>query len=142
MGDAEAEAMTSKAAAWKQYTSGAYMEMLINKLPLMAAQVATEGAPLSRPSIRRRAPRHSWLAHALGGAGGCSVVALVCAQVADPLSQAKDVTFVSTGGEDIGASRLTGEVVRVMGQVPPMIHSLTGINMAETLRQLQPPRVA
>ena len=39
MGDAEADAMGRKAEAWKSYTSGAYMEMLINKLPLMAAQV-------------------------------------------------------------------------------------------------------
>ena len=60
------------------------------------------------------------------------------AQVAEPLSQARDVTFISTGGEDIGASRLTGEVVRVMGQVQPVIKQITGIDMAETLHRLKP----
>jgi len=87
--------MTQKAEAWKEYTAGAYLEMLIQKLPLMAAQVA------------------------------------------EPLSQANDITFVSTGGSDVGASRLTSEVVRVMGQVPPVVKSLTGIDIADTLQKLK-----
>jgi len=32
--------MTSKAEAWKQYTKGAYIEMIINQLPAMARSVS------------------------------------------------------------------------------------------------------
>ena len=45
--------------------------------------------------------------------------------------------FISTGGEDVGASRLTGEVVRVMAQVPPVIEQLTGVNLAKALKNVQ-----
>ena len=60
------------------------------------------------------------------------------AQVAEPLSHARDVTLVSTGGSDVGASRLTGEVVRVMAQVPPAILGLTGIDLAAALQRVKP----
>lgn len=39
MGEAEASAMTLRANAWKEYTSGAYLEMIINRLPQMAHEV-------------------------------------------------------------------------------------------------------
>jgi flotillin len=120
MGDAEADAMVRKAEAWKEYTTGAYLELLISKLPLMAAQVRIRVCVRGRVHRPRTKPNH-------GGR-----------QVAEPLSHAREVTFVSTGGDDVGASRLTGEVVRVMGQVPPIIKQLTGIDMAETLQRLQP----
>lgn len=46
-GAAEAEQMALKAEAWKQYTEGAYLEMIISKLPEITAEIAR---PLSNTS--------------------------------------------------------------------------------------------
>lgn len=39
-GTAEAERMALKADAWKQYTDGAYLEMIISRLPELTAEIA------------------------------------------------------------------------------------------------------
>jgi flotillin len=49
--------------------------------------------------------------------------------VADPLSKIDRITLVNTGngsGGD-GVSRITGEVAKVIAQVPPVLESLTGM---------------
>jgi len=39
-GEAEAAAMTAKASAWKQYSQGAYIDMILQQLPEIAMQIA------------------------------------------------------------------------------------------------------
>merc|ERR1712159_706211 len=39
-GVCEAEAMTQKAGAWKEYTQGAYIDMIVQQLPEIASQIA------------------------------------------------------------------------------------------------------
>lgn len=95
IGEADAAQMTTKAEAWKQYSRGAYLEMIINELPQMTASVAA------------------------------------------PLSNIKNVTMVSTGGDNIGASRLTAEIPNILAQVPSLIKGLTGIDLAQEIQQLK-----
>jgi flotillin len=58
--------------------------------------------------------------------------------VAEPLSRIERITLVSTGGEAVGVSKMTGEVAKVIAQVPPVVESLTGMNFAEMLGKLRP----
>ncbi|KCV70948.1 hypothetical protein H696_01895 [Fonticula alba] len=55
--------------------------------------------------------------------------------VSKPLSKVEDITLVSSGGADadIGAARLTGEVVRIVGQLPTLVQGLTGVDIANTV---------
>lgn len=55
----------------------------------------------------------------------------MAAEVAAPLSQVKKITMVSSGDGEIGASKLTGEVLDIMSKVPTLVKSLTGIDMAQ-----------
>ena len=58
--------------------------------------------------------------------------------VAEPLSRIDRITMVNTGGNgDIGVSKVTGEVARVIAQVPPVIESLTGLKMEQLLERLR-----
>jgi flotillin len=58
--------------------------------------------------------------------------------VAEPLSRIDRITMVNTGGNgEIGVSRLTSEVARVLSQVPPVIESLTGLRMQDLLERLR-----
>ena len=61
--------------------------------------------------------------------------------VAEPLSRIDRITLVNTGsgeGGD-GVSRITGEVAKVISQVPPVVESLTGFKMGELMGKLRGP---
>jgi flotillin len=84
---AEAEKMAKKADAWKEYKEAAMLDMMLEALPKIAAEVAA------------------------------------------PLSQAKKISMVSDGSGEIGAAKLTGEVLAIMTSVPGMVKNLTGVDI-------------
>jgi flotillin len=58
--------------------------------------------------------------------------------VAEPLSRIDHITLVSTGGTaGDGVSRITGEVAKVISQVPPVVESLTGVRVGDLLGRLR-----
>ncbi|MEK8023614.1 MAG: SPFH domain-containing protein [Candidatus Hydrogenedentota bacterium] len=59
--------------------------------------------------------------------------------IAEPLSRIDKITMVNTGGSDVGPSRITSEVAKMIAQVPPVIESLTGLKVGEMLQKYQPP---
>ncbi|TMW45267.1 hypothetical protein DOY81_009655 [Sarcophaga bullata] len=85
---AEAEQMAQKAEAWREYREAAMVEMLLDTLPKVAAEVAA------------------------------------------PLSQAKKITMVSSGQGEIGAAKLTGEVLQIVNKVPELVKNITGVDIA------------
>ncbi len=49
--------------------------------------------------------------------------------VAAPLAKTDRITLVSTGGDGSGASRLTGDITKIMAELPAVIESLSGIEL-------------
>lgn len=88
---ADAEQMAKKAEAWKEYKEAAMIDMLLDTLPKVAAEVAA------------------------------------------PLSQAKKITMVSSGSGDIGAAKLTGEVLTIVTKVPDLVKSITGVDILKSV---------
>jgi len=57
--------------------------------------------------------------------------------IAAPLSKVDKVVIISQGdGEGVGASRLTGEVTRIITQLPPVVEALTGVNLADMVSKV------
>uniref|UniRef100_A0A671P3S1 Flotillin n=1 Tax=Sinocyclocheilus anshuiensis TaxID=1608454 RepID=A0A671P3S1_9TELE len=90
-GRAEAEQMAKKAEAFKQYKEGAMVDMLLEKLPLMAEEISK------------------------------------------PLCAAQKVTMVSSGGSEVGAAKLTGEVLEIMTRLPSAVEKLTGVKISQVV---------
>ncbi|XP_059166429.1 flotillin-1-like isoform X1 [Physella acuta] len=89
---AEAEQMAKKADAWKDYQDAAMIDMVLEMLPKIAAEVAA------------------------------------------PLTNAKKVTMVSSGKGDVGALKLTSEVMSIMEKLPSVVENLTGISIAKSMK--------
>ncbi|XP_023233958.1 flotillin-1-like isoform X2 [Centruroides sculpturatus] len=89
---AEAEQMAKKADAFREYKDAAMIDMVLDTLPKVAAEIAA------------------------------------------PLTQCKKVVMVSSGKGDIGASKLTGEVMDIMTKVPHMVSQMTGVNIVNLYR--------
>jgi len=89
---AEANIMAQKAEAWKEFKEAAMMDLYLQTLPKIAAEVAA------------------------------------------PLSQTNKVTMVSSGKSEVGAAKLTGEVMDIVARVPQMVHTMTGIDVAKPVR--------
>ena len=63
--------------------------------------------------------------------------------VAEPLSRIDRITMVNTGANgDLGASKVTAEVARVLAQLPPVIESLTGLNLDNLFARLRAAQTA
>jgi len=59
--------------------------------------------------------------------------------VAEPLTRIDRITLVNTGGNgDVGISKVTGEVAKVMAQVPAIVESLTGLKLDQLMQRIQP----
>lgn len=56
--------------------------------------------------------------------------------VSEPLSKTESITMVSTGGDSMGASKLTADVAKIMAEVPAVVESLSGINLRKLTEAL------
>jgi len=56
--------------------------------------------------------------------------------VSAPLSRVDKIVMVNTGGDGIGASKLTQEVTGIMTQVPPVIEAMTGLKLSDLVSRL------
>jgi len=90
---AEAEQMTKKADAWRDYQEAAMVDMLLETLPKVAAEIAA------------------------------------------PLSKVKKVTMISNGGADVGASKITGELLDIVIRMPQAMEQLTGVDITKSFRK-------
>uniref|UniRef100_A0AAG5D7E6 Band 7 domain-containing protein n=1 Tax=Anopheles atroparvus TaxID=41427 RepID=A0AAG5D7E6_ANOAO len=93
---AEAEQMAKKAEAWREYREAAMVDMLLETLPKVAAEVAA------------------------------------------PLSQAKKITMVSSGNGEVGAVKLTGEVLQIVNKIPELVKSITGVDISRAVFDISP----
>lgn len=64
--------------------------------------------------------------------------------VAEPLGKIDRITLINSGGEEggIGVSKVTSEVAKVISQVPPVVESLTGVNVAGLVDKLRTDKTA
>ncbi len=58
--------------------------------------------------------------------------------IAAPLERTEKIVVM--GGDGSGSSRLSGEVVKVMAQLPPLLESLSGMDIRAILTRLNPDR--
>ncbi|XP_078272468.1 flotillin-1-like [Rhinoraja longicauda] len=86
---AEAEQMMKKAEAFKEYKDAAMVDMILDKLPEVAAEISK------------------------------------------PFSKVKKITMVSSGNSEVGAAKLSGEVLDIMARLPETVERLTGVSISQ-----------
>lgn len=88
---AEAEQMAKKADAWKEYREAAMVDMMLEVMPKVAAEVAA------------------------------------------PLTKTNKITMVADSNGELGAARLTAEVMTIIEKVPQLVKSMTGVDIAKSV---------
>ncbi|HEX7186312.1 MAG TPA: SPFH domain-containing protein [Thermoanaerobaculia bacterium] len=61
----------------------------------------------------------------------------IARSVAEPLAKIDRITMVSTGNGDVGVSKITNEIAKVIAQMPPVVESLTGVKMEELFAKVR-----
>jgi len=56
--------------------------------------------------------------------------------VAEPLSKTDKITIVSTGGDGIGASKVTADIAKVMAELPVIVESLSGVDIRKLIESI------
>ena len=57
----------------------------------------------------------------------------VAAEVAAPLTKAKKITMISDGNSELGASKLTQEVLSIMDKIPETVAKMTGVDISQRM---------
>lgn len=61
----------------------------------------------------------------------------VAGKVSEPLAKTEKIVIINSGGgPGGGASKVTGDVTQIIGQLPPVVESLTGIKFEKLLEQV------
>ncbi len=56
--------------------------------------------------------------------------------ISEPLSKMDRITLVSTGSEGTGASKLTGDVAKIMAEIPAVVESLSGVDIRRLIESI------
>lgn len=56
--------------------------------------------------------------------------------VAEPLSKTDRITLVSTGGEGTGASKLTGDIAKIVAELPAIVEGLSGLDIKKLIQSI------
>ncbi|XP_073497869.1 flotillin-1 isoform X1 [Phyllobates terribilis] len=59
----------------------------------------------------------------------------VVEEISKPLTEVKKIKMVSSGGSEVGAAKITGEVLDILSRLPDTVEKLTGINISQNLQQ-------
>lgn len=51
--------------------------------------------------------------------------------MAGPLAQARKITMISSGKGDVGAAKLTGEILEIMERLPHVVEGMTGVDISK-----------
>lgn len=54
-------------------------------------------------------------------------------EISKPMSKAQKITMVSSGGSEVGAAKLAGEVLDIMTRLPEAVEKLTGVEISQVL---------
>jgi len=61
----------------------------------------------------------------------------IAAKISEPLSKMEKMVVINSGdGAGGGASRVTGDIMQIFAQLPPVLESLTGVKFEELLKQV------
>jgi flotillin len=61
----------------------------------------------------------------------------LAAAVAEPLSKTEKIVMVSSGEHGgLGASKITGDIVNMMAQLPPVVETLTGVSLKDMMSKI------
>nr|XP_025041400.1 flotillin-1 [Pelodiscus sinensis] len=60
---------------------------------------------------------------------------VVADEISKPLTEVKKITMVSSGGGEVGAAKLTGEVLDIMTKLPDAVEKLTGVSISQMGRK-------
>jgi len=63
-----------------------------------------------------------------------AVLPKVAAEIASPLTTANKIVMVSSGRGDVGAAKITKEVLEVVTKLPSVVNDLTGFDMTKALK--------
>lgn len=58
-------------------------------------------------------------------------------EISKPLTQVKKIKMISSGGSEVGAAKITGEVLDILNRLPETVEKLTGISINQVSGSLK-----
>eukprot|EP01134_Creolimax_fragrantissima_P000159 CFRG0159T1 len=98
-----------------------------------ASAIDEQGRALAE-AMQARAKAWEAYGHAAVADMTFSVLPKITAEVAAPISQMEKMTMISADEDDIGAARLTSEIVEIITQLPAVVNKVTGLDITKMIQ--------
>jgi flotillin len=56
--------------------------------------------------------------------------------IAEPLGRTEKITIISNGGDGVGASKITKDIVDIIAQLPPVLEGVSGVNLKDLIAKI------
>lgn len=56
--------------------------------------------------------------------------------IAEPLGRTEKITIISNGGDGIGASKVTKDIIDIIAQLPPVLEGVSGVNLKDLIAKI------
>jgi flotillin len=139
-GQAQATKAKGMAAAEVARANGEAQAAAARAQGLADADVIQAKGAAEADAMARKAD--SWKQYSQAAISQLFIEALpqIASAISAPLAKTDRITIVSNG-DGGGASKVTGDVVQIMSQIPPLVETLSGVNVTKLLETL-PGKVA
>ncbi|MFH0793032.1 MAG: SPFH domain-containing protein [bacterium] len=135
-GEAEAIKATGFAGADVEKARG-FAEAEANKARGLAAAEVIRAQGLSEAEAMRK-KAESWSAYNQAAVAQMVIDALpqIARAISEPLSRTEKMIIINTGSDGGGASKVTGDITKILAQIPPVVEALTGLDLADLLKEI------
>jgi flotillin len=135
-GQAQATRAKGLAAADVARANGEAQAAALKAQGLAEAEIVEAKGSAEALAMARKA--ESWKQYNQAAVSQMVIEALpkLAAAIASPLAKTDRITIVHSGADGAGASRLTGDITQVMAQLPPLVETLTGVNLRSLLESV------
>lgn len=143
-GQAQATRVKGLAAAEVARANGEAQAAALRAQGLAEAEVVAAKGAAEAEAMARKA--ESWKQYNQAAVTQLVVEALpkIAEAVSAPLAKTDRITIVSGAGDSGGASRITGDVTQILAQLPPLVESLSGVDLRKLIEGIgatpPPPR--
>lgn len=103
------------------------------------AEAEVIGAKLNAEADGMRKKAEAWKQYNEAAIGQLFIEKLpdIARAISEPLGKVEKIVMISNGGDGVGSSRITQEIINILTQLPPTLEAITGIQVKDLIGKLK-----
>lgn len=134
--NAEVTKVSGEADASAQKAKGFAQGEIIQKQGLAQAEVIKKQGEAEAEVMKQKAQAWSTYNQAAIAQMFIDSMPKIASSIAQPLDKVEKIVVINSGGDSAGASKITKDVTNIISQIPPVVETLTGVNLENLIKSI------